>query len=126
MNKASLRFRRGDIIVIVTIVLIAVVLWVGLFSAQSGVKAASASIYHNGTLLCVLPTNRDTQYTVHGDYMTVITVKGGRIAVTESTCPGGDCMRSGWQDTSGRSIVCLPNRVEIVLNGDGDVDAYTQ
>ena len=46
-------------------------------------------------------------------YSNTITVKDGKIAVTESDCPGEDCENCGWSDSTGRSIVCLPNEVEI-------------
>ena len=64
--------------------------------------------------------------TVGGLYTNRITVRGGRIAITESSCPGEDCVHSGWIDRPGRSLVCLPNRVEIRLEGpaaEDDVDA---
>ena len=63
------------------------------------------------------------EFSVTGDYMNTVTVRDGKIAVTESDCPGGDCVHSGWIGTSGRSIVCLPNRMEIrIVSATGDVD----
>ena len=44
-------------------------------------------------------------------------------AFTESDCPGRDCVHSGSIGSTGRSIVCLPNRVEIrVISAEADVD----
>ena len=47
------------------------------------------------------------------------------VAVTASDCPGGDCVRTGAITQSGESIVCLPARVVIQLEGgtDSGVDA---
>jgi len=42
--------------------------------------------------------------------------------IAESTCPGNDCVHSGKIHSAGRSIVCLPNRVEIRITGESDVD----
>ena len=42
------------------------------------------------------------------------------IAITGSDCPGEDCVHSGWIKASGRSIVCLPNKVEIRIVGQSD------
>ena len=56
-------------------------------------------------------------------YQNEITVKDGAIAFTASNCPGEDCVHSGSIHSPGRSLVCLPNRVEIrVISGEPDVD----
>ena len=55
-----------------------------------------------------------------------VTVENGKIAITASTCPGSDCVHSGWAHRAGQAIICLPNRVEIRLigtAGSGDIDA---
>ena len=51
----------------------------------------------------------------------VITVKGGKIAVTEASCPDHYCMHRGFCD-SGLQIVCLPNKLEIRFTGKQDID----
>ena len=51
-----------------------------------------------------------------------VVIRDGRAAILESDCPGGDCIHSGWISQPGRSIVCLPNRVELRIAGQGDVD----
>ena len=59
-------------------------------------------------------------FSVQGTYLNVVEVKDGKIAITHSDCPGEDCVHSGWTDTSGRSIVCLPNALEIRVVADHD------
>ena len=56
------------------------------------------------------------------EYTNKIVCENGSISVTESTCPGGVCVSSGSISEAGRSIVCLPNRVEIRITGSSDVD----
>ena len=52
-----------------------------------------------------------------------LTVKDGAIAFTASSCPGQDCVHSGSIRHTGRSLVCLPNSVEIrVISEESDVD----
>jgi len=86
----------------------------------------TARVYKDGSLLCELSLDRDTEYIVEGEYTNVICVRNGAVAITESTCPGEDCTHIGFISEGGRSIVCLPNRVEIMLSGESDVDAFTQ
>ena len=53
----------------------------------------------------------------------------GKAAILESTCPGEDCVHSGWISQTGRSVVCLPNRAEVRIegvSGADDVDAVVQ
>ena len=65
----------------------------------------------------------EQEFTVTGDYTNTITVRDGKIAVTASDCPGHDCVSCGWVEHGGKSIVCLPNGLEIrVLADRGDVD----
>ena len=52
-----------------------------------------------------------------------ITVCDGKISFSDSDCPGQDCVHSGSIGSTGRSLVCLPNAVEIrVVSGESDVD----
>ena len=51
-------------------------------------------------------------------YTNRIEIKDGKVFITESDCPGEDCVHSGWISEGGRSIVCLPNRVEIRIEGE--------
>ena len=113
----SLRFRRGDLLAAAFVVLLAAVLAAFLVARAAAVDTAAAEIYLGGELVTRLPLDRDGTYEVEGDYHNTVTVKDGKVAVTHSDCPGGDCLHSGWISTAGRSIVCLPNRMEIRLTG---------
>lgn len=46
-----------------------------------------------------------------------VEVADGSVRVTQSSCPDGLCMRMGAITRAGESIVCLPNRVSVVLAG---------
>lgn len=126
INEEKLRFRRGDAVAIAAVLVFALALLLLLFFSRSTKKMSIARIYKDGSLLRELPLDRDAEYVVEGPYRNVITVKGGAVAITESTCPGGDCIHTGAISAGGKSIVCLPNRVEILLSGESDVDAFTQ
>lgn len=51
-----------------------------------------------------------------------VTVKDGKIAVTQATCPDHYCMDRGYC-SGGLQIVCLPNRLIIRFLGNQMVDA---
>ena len=114
-----LRFRKGDLLAIVSTLLLAVVVFV-IFLPGRGGTAAIAQIYQDNTLVRTVSLETDQEFTLAGQYNMTVAVRDGKIAVTQSDCPGEDCVHSGWSDSSGRSIVCLPNRVEIRIVSDTD------
>ena len=86
-------------------------------------EAVSAQIYRGGQLLMTVSLDKPQQFPVEGDYCNVITVEDGKISITDSDCPGQDCVHSGAIHSPGRSLVCLPNALEIrVVSGQSDVD----
>ena len=117
-----LKFQKGDYFAIGLVVLLAVAIALaflpGFFS-----DAAAVEIYHNGTLVKTMDLSTNESYTVEGDYVNVITVSGGSVSITHSDCPGMDCVHSGSISAVGRSLVCLPNGLEVrVVGQSGDVD----
>ncbi len=87
-------------------------------------EAASwAQITSDGQLTHTVDLSVDQTITVpaSGGGHNVVTVKGGKIAVTEATCPDHYCMKRGFCD-SGAQIVCLPNRLVISFLGELTVD----
>lgn len=90
-----------------------------------GKTAQAVQVYSEGKLLYTLPLQMDTQITVTTDRGTnVVTVKGGKVAVTEATCPDGHCMARGYCN-SGAQIVCLPNRLVLKFTGLQSIDGAT-
>lgn len=121
-NNMKLTFGKSDFLAIV-IVAVTAVLVSGIFWTSVGSEAARVvRIYRDGQLIRELSLNTDTEYVIEGEYENVITVKDGKAAITESDCPGTDCVHSGWIHKAGRSIVCLPNRVELRIEGESEVD----
>ena len=117
-----LRFQKGDYLAVAATLLLAAVVFLAFLPRETG-DTPMAEIYLDGTLVRRVSLDTSAEFSVTGDYMNTVTVRDGKIAVTESDCPGGDCVHSGWIGTSGRSIVCLPNRMEIrIVSAPSDVD----
>ena len=118
----KLRFQKGDLLAVGLVLFLAIAVFAMFFPGQQK-PASQAEIYRDGQLLQVVPLNRDQEFTLDGEFHTTVTVSGGKIAVTASDCPGADCVHSGWISSPGRSIVCLPGRLEIRVVGQAsDVD----
>lgn len=115
-------FRWGDLLAIAAVLLLAAVCFL-LFLPRRHEEPTRAEIYQNGKRLMSISLDEPQQFPVRGDYCNTITVKDGTIAITASDCPGQDCVHSGAIHTPGRSLVCLPNALEIrVVSGRSDVD----
>lgn len=115
----NLRFQKGDIFAIGLVVFLAISV-VLLFLPGQSQPAAQVQIYHRGKLVKTMPLDQDGQFVVTGDYTNVITVADGQVSITASDCPGEDCVHSGAISTAGRSLVCLPNAVEVRVVGNSD------
>ena len=82
-----------------------------------------AEIRSQGVLLKYVDLQIDQEFTVDGKDggRNVVTVKNGKIAVTEANCPDHYCMHRGFC-SSGTPIVCLPNQLVISFEGPQEVD----
>ncbi len=95
----------------------------GIALMNTNQDAAFAEIISDGELLYTLPLSIDTVVTVTAPNggQNVITVKDGKIAVTDATCPDHYCMERGFC-SGGTQIVCLPNRLVIAFTGEQEID----
>lgn len=118
----KLKFRGGDWLAIGAVAaMIALSAWTAV-SLGGGQEAGTVQIYQNGRLAHELPLSQNATVTVGGEYANVIEIRDGAVAVVQSDCPGEDCVHSGWASTAGKTIVCIPNRVEVRVLGKSEVD----
>lgn len=65
----------------------------------------------------------DEECTQYSNYNTV-EIKGGSVSVTEASCKNQVCVRHGSISSPGESIVCLPNRLVVSIEGSGKGGEY--
>lgn len=120
-DRKMLSFGRGDWIAVVLVVALA--LGVGLlFLPSSNSGGEVVQIYQDGELIRELPLTAEALVEITGKYENTVEVHNGSVAMICSTCPGEDCVHSGRISRAGRSLVCLPNGVEIRIIGSADID----
>lgn len=121
-KKSEFTFRKGDWIAVILVILMAVSTFLCFLPKDTTDDAAVVQIYKDSALIkeCILTVNET--FVIEGEYVNTVTIKDGKIGITESNCPGTDCVHSGLIGTVGRSIVCLPNKVEIRIMGEAEVD----
>lgn len=118
----KLEFCKNDFLAIGIVAVIAILVSVIFWTSVGTEEGSMVSIYQEGVLIKEILLDSDTEFVIEGDYKNVVTIKDGKAAITESDCPGTDCVHSGWIHEAGRSIVCLPNRVELRIEGTSEVD----
>ena len=110
--------------ILIFAVILVVCLGASFYLLTPGDASTQAEITRQGKVIKTVDLRIDQSFTVeseNGGY-NVITVQGGKIAVTEATCPDHYCMMRGFCD-SGTEIVCLPNRMTIRFLGEQEIDA---
>lgn len=118
----GLSFRKGDVIAILLVILLTVGTAAAFIPWNVSSEDAVVQIWQDGKLLHEYPLTAQETICLSGDYENTIVIHDGHVAIAESNCPGADCVHSGQIDRPGRSIVCLPNRVEVRIVGSSDVD----
>ena len=86
--------------------------------------AALAQITSGGNVVKTVNLHENQQFTITAENggENIITVRDGKIAVTEASCPDHYCVKRGYR-ASGTDIVCLPNKLVIHFLGVQTVDA---
>ena len=117
-----LTFQKGDLFAILLVILLTVGTAAAFIPWNASSADAVVQIWQDGTLINEYPLTAEETIHLSRDYENTIVIHGGHVAITESDCPGADCVHSGQIDRPGHSIVCLPNRVEVRIVGSSDVD----
>ena len=99
-------------------------LLLGIWTLLPRQDAALARISSGGKVVKTVNLRDNQQFTITAESggKNIITVRDGKIAVTEATCPDHYCMKRGFC-SGGADIVCLPNQLVIHFIGAQAVDA---
>lgn len=110
------------IILLAAILFICVGLTIPLLTSDK--EAAYAEIISDGKIMQIvdLRIDREIHITTNNGGSNTVTVKDGKIGVTEANCPDHYCMDRG-MCSGGTQIVCLPNRLIIRFKGNLSVDS---
>lgn len=119
-NGIRLTFCKGDIAVIFACIMLAVLIGVMFVRATGAEQGEKVVIYQDGDKKQEASLHVNTEFLIKNSYTNKVKVEDGKVAIVESDCPGMDCVHSGWISGKGRSLVCLPNRVEIRIEGEAD------
>lgn len=126
-SRPKLRPTGWDALVFGTVAALAVLGAVWYYGNLSSTGPLTAVITHRGReveriVLSELTEERTLE--LEGDWQLTLRLSPEGVWVESSTCPGQDCLHTGRISQAGQSIVCLPEKVTVLLTGgSGGPDA---
>jgi len=117
----SMKIKKGDLIIIVILVA-AAISWLVLNNPGKPEDERLAVIETNGDIYKEIPMEAGMeQQEIHiqfenGKYIDIIVDENGAY-VKDVICPDKVCQKTGLVSRVGQSIVCLPNRVVVYIEG---------
>ena len=117
-RSVKLQPSLGDAVVVLVVLVLMVVFGVSVWTQgeDSGELTAVVSIDGVETERVVLSEAEQRTYTGNGYTLQVLLSESG-AEVQLSDCPTQDCVHTGTITRAGQSIVCLPARIIIALEG---------
>ena len=84
----------------------------------SGRGAETAEIYRDGKLVQRIDLRSvPAPYTLEVGEGNTLEVERGRVRMLRADCPDQICVHQSWSSSAAKPIVCLPNRVTVILSG---------
>ena len=116
-----------DIPVIILALALTVFIAVSVYSGRSG--SPQVIIRGGQGRTWIFPLNTEMELDVEGPMgVTRVLLHSGWAAVISSPCSGQTCIAAGGINRSSQWLVCLPNRVFLLIegsDGSGEVDAVS-
>ena len=112
--ELSLRLLLGGVLLLAAAALCCLLLF-------SGRGAATAEVYRDGKLVRRIDLGSVTSpYTLDVGEGNTLEVERGRVRMLRADCPDQICVHQSWSSSAAKPIVCLPNRVTVILTGGGN------
>ena len=117
-------FARADIIIILLVALLAIVSVLFMFGGNGSPEYVCVKL--NGIVTAEYSLDRTGEYELSGENgitLTLVIEKDG-VSVRHAECPDKLCEKTGKISGAGQSIICLPAKISISLEGGSEeIDA---
>ena len=113
---------RGDLRLTAALLLAGLILFAVILCSRSDGRYAVLRV--DGQDIARLPLSENRIYPVETDgaITNVLRIEDGSVRMEEAYCPDHLCIHRGAIRHTGDSIVCLPNRVVVVIAGEDALD----
>ena len=124
--------KKNDWILICILLVVAVGFYIGIHVFQE--KGSTVIVTVDGEEVASFPLDEDTTYEITGvdsGYNTLV-IADGEAYLSDADCPDLVCVHTGKISQEGETIVCLPHKVVVSIEGDGlesgdeDIDAVVK
>ena len=115
----------------VFLLLIMLCLFISVIHNQLSETAKTAQILQDGQVIQTIELQNvkkpyEFEITVKNGGHNTIRVENGKIGIIHASCPDKICVKQGFITNGALPIVCLPNKLSIVIINDNDeLDAVT-
>lgn len=119
---------KRDIILIATLIIVcaAVFLIINFVVKKDGITAV---VKVDGNIVYMLPLDKNASVTVEGYQggSNTVVIENGTVYMKDADCPDKLCEKTGKISKNGETIVCLPHRVVVeIQGGEGNVDSLVR
>lgn len=118
-RSPELRPTKYDALVALAVLLLAFALGARYWPARADAGTLTVVVTANGAALDRFTLGDAERVYTSGGYTLRVAATAEGVCVAESDCPTHDCVRTGTISRAGQSIVCLPARVVVALEGAG-------
>ncbi len=120
--------KKNDLLLILCIVLLAGagLIWNNFVKGEAG---GTVVVYIDGESAATYHLHEDGEYVIETERgKNKLLIKDGKADMTEADCPDRLCVKQHSIHKTGETIVCLPHRVVIEIEGgaENELDAVTQ
>ena len=115
--------KKKDVIIIAAALVLALGLY-GISQIAGGKSATTVVVTVDGKEVLRRPLAVEDTYEIKQDdgSINVITVEGGAVYMKEANCRDGLCMAQGKMKNAAKTIVCLPHKLVVQMEGDSAAD----
>ncbi len=111
------KIKLADLILVALLLFVALSVFLILeFTKEPG---AYVRVSINGEVVYEYPLSRDGEYSLNGG-TNILVIENGEAYMKWADCPRQICVHDGRISKTGERIVCLENRVEVIVIGNGE------
>ena len=110
--------RKKDILLVVLLLALALALYLGA-QVLGADQVSSVVVTIDGAEVLRKPLAVNDSYEIRQDdgSVNVVTVENGAVYMKEANCRDGLCVQQGRMRSAAKTIVCLPHRLVVTLDG---------
>lgn len=111
-----MKIRKGDIIVILGLIIMSFGLNFAINRAIVGEEGDMLLVEQDGVVIKKLPMDEDTEYRVdYGGHYNTVVIKDKKVYIKDADCQDQICTHMHPIEKEGQTIICLPHRLYLEL-----------